>query len=47
MQDALDSCELVSILMEYDKITFDIHVVYLEKKYIGAVLRAFIEYLVD
>jgi hypothetical protein len=33
--------------MDYDKITFDIHVVYLKKKYIRAVLRACIEYLVD
>ncbi len=46
-QDALDSGELVSILTDYDTLTFDIHVVYPEKKNMRAVLRAFIEHLAD
>jgi len=46
-QDALKNGELVQVLENYDQIKSDIQVVFPEKKNMRAVLRAFIEHLVD
>ena len=44
---ALDNGDLVQVLGDYDQVSTDVQIVFPEKKNMRAVLRAFIEHLVD
>ncbi len=46
-REALETGDLVQVLGDYDQISTDVQIIFPEKKNMRAVLRAFIEHLVD